>query len=110
MGYLSSEELSALLIARKTLKDISGGILEKEISSILNKITNILTKHNVKADSIGTLSPFLPFPSQSPDNSISMDESCHRSFPFRDEIIQSFRAKFIRIFSESRKGGVDQID
>ncbi len=51
------KELSALLIARKTLKDISGGTLGKEISSILNKITNILTKHNMKEDAIdGTFS------------------------------------------------------
>jgi predicted DNA-binding transcriptional regulator YafY len=52
MVYLSPKELSALLIARKTLKDISGGTLGKEISSILNKITNILTKHNMKEDAI----------------------------------------------------------
>jgi predicted DNA-binding transcriptional regulator YafY len=52
MIYLSPEELSALLIARKTLKDISGGTLGREISSILNKITNILTKHNIKEDGI----------------------------------------------------------
>jgi len=52
MVYLSPEELSALLIARKTLKDISGGTLGREISSILNKITNILIKHNVDEDAI----------------------------------------------------------
>lgn len=52
MVYLSPKELSALLIARKILKDISGGTLGKEISSILNKISNILTKHNMKEDAI----------------------------------------------------------
>jgi predicted DNA-binding transcriptional regulator YafY len=52
MVYLSPEELSALLIARKTLKDISGGSLGREISSILDKITNILTKHNIREDGI----------------------------------------------------------
>jgi len=52
MIYLSPEELSALLIARKALKDISGGTLGKELSSVLNKITNILTKHNVNEDAI----------------------------------------------------------
>jgi predicted DNA-binding transcriptional regulator YafY len=45
MVYLSSEELSSLLIARKFLKDISGGYVGKEISSIINKITTILKKH-----------------------------------------------------------------
>jgi predicted DNA-binding transcriptional regulator YafY len=52
MIFLSPEELSALLIARKALKDISGGTLGKELSSVLNKITNILTKHNVNEDAI----------------------------------------------------------
>jgi predicted DNA-binding transcriptional regulator YafY len=45
MVYLSSEELSSLLIARKFLKDISGGYVGKEISSIIEKITTILKKH-----------------------------------------------------------------
>ena len=50
MVYLSSEELSALLIARKMLQDISGGAIGDEISSIVDKITNILKKHSVVAD------------------------------------------------------------
>jgi predicted DNA-binding transcriptional regulator YafY len=45
MVYLSSEELSALLIARKMLKDISNGCIGEEISSIVNKITNVLSRH-----------------------------------------------------------------
>jgi predicted DNA-binding transcriptional regulator YafY len=52
MVYLSSEELSALLIARKMLQDISGGSIGDEISSIVDKITNILKKHSVVADHI----------------------------------------------------------
>jgi predicted DNA-binding transcriptional regulator YafY len=52
MVYLSSEELSALLIARKMLQDISGGSIGGEISSIVDKITNILKKHSVVADQI----------------------------------------------------------
>jgi len=52
MVYLSPKELSALLIARKTLQDISGGMLGKEISSLLSKITNILTRHNIQEDMI----------------------------------------------------------
>ncbi|MGO8991143.1 MAG: helix-turn-helix transcriptional regulator [bacterium] len=52
MVYLSSEELSALLIARKMLQDISGGSIGGEISSIVDKITNILRKHSVVADHI----------------------------------------------------------
>lgn len=52
MVYLSSEELSSLLIARKILQDISGGTSGPEISSIVNKITNILKKHSIAADSI----------------------------------------------------------
>jgi predicted DNA-binding transcriptional regulator YafY len=45
MVYLSSEELSALLIAREMLKDISNGCIGEEISSIVNKITNVPSKH-----------------------------------------------------------------
>ena len=52
MVYLSSEELSALLIARKMLQDISGGSIGHEISSIVDKMTNILKKHSVVADHI----------------------------------------------------------
>jgi len=52
MVYLSSEELSALLIARKMLQDISGGSIGHEMSSIVDKITNILKKHSVVADHI----------------------------------------------------------
>ena len=52
MVYLSSGELSSLLIARKMLQDISGGSIGQEISSIVDKITNILKKHSVVADQI----------------------------------------------------------
>jgi predicted DNA-binding transcriptional regulator YafY len=52
MVYLSSEELSALLIARKMLQDISGGSIGHEISSVIDKITNILKKHSVVANNI----------------------------------------------------------
>jgi len=52
MVYLSSEELSALLIARKMLLDISGGSIGGQISSIAEKITNILKKHSVAVDQI----------------------------------------------------------
>ena len=52
MVYLSSEEFSALLIARKMLQDISGGSIGHEISSVVDKITNILKKHSVAADHI----------------------------------------------------------
>ncbi|MFH1704169.1 MAG: WYL domain-containing protein [Nitrospirota bacterium] len=45
MVYLSSEELASLLIARKFLKDISGGYVGKEISTVIEKITAILKKH-----------------------------------------------------------------
>ena len=45
MVYLSSEELASLLIARKFLKDISGGYVGRDISTIVEKITSILKKH-----------------------------------------------------------------
>jgi predicted DNA-binding transcriptional regulator YafY len=43
--YLSSEELSSLLIARKFLQDISERYIGDEISSVVQKITAILQKH-----------------------------------------------------------------
>jgi predicted DNA-binding transcriptional regulator YafY len=52
MVYLSSEELSSLLIARKMLQDISGGYIGDEISSIIDKITNVLNKHIASGDKI----------------------------------------------------------
>ena len=52
MIYLSSEELSSLLIARKMLRDISGGFIGDEISSIVDKITNVLSKHIATGDKI----------------------------------------------------------
>ena len=52
MVYLSSEEFSSLLIARKMLQDITGGAIGDEISSVVDKITNILKKHSVAADQI----------------------------------------------------------
>lgn len=52
MVYLSPEELSSLLIARKMLQDIRSGSIGNEISSIVDKITNVLKKHSVEADHI----------------------------------------------------------
>jgi predicted DNA-binding transcriptional regulator YafY len=48
MVYLSSTELSALMLAKKMLEDISGGCLGEEISSIVEKITNVLNKHSAR--------------------------------------------------------------
>ena len=45
MVYLSSGEFSSLLIARKMLQDISSGYIGEEISSIVDKITNVLSTH-----------------------------------------------------------------
>jgi predicted DNA-binding transcriptional regulator YafY len=45
MAYLSADELSSLLIAKKLLQDISGGTIGKDIVSITQKISNILNKH-----------------------------------------------------------------
>ena len=52
MVYLSSGELASLLIARKMLQDISGGYIGEEISSIVDKITNVLSKHMSMGDRI----------------------------------------------------------
>ena len=52
MVYLSSGELSSLLIARKMLQDISGGYIGDEISTIIDKITNVLNNHMAMGDRI----------------------------------------------------------
>ena len=52
MVYLSSGELASLLIARKMLQDISGGYIGEEISSIVDKITYVLSKHMSMGDRI----------------------------------------------------------
>ena len=56
MVYLSSKELSSLLIARKMLKDLSGDYLGEELSSILRKITHVLSRHMVLDDQVESLS------------------------------------------------------
>ncbi len=50
--YLSSEELSSLLIARKFLQDISERYIGDEISSAIQKITAILKKHMAEENRI----------------------------------------------------------
>lgn len=52
MVYLSSGELSALLIARKMLQDVSGGQIGGEISSVIEKITNVLSRHVRKENEV----------------------------------------------------------
>jgi predicted DNA-binding transcriptional regulator YafY len=52
MVYLSSDELSSLLIAKKMLQDIGRGRLGDEISSIIRKITNLVSKHTAFGDSV----------------------------------------------------------
>src|SRR4030042_662647 len=69
LTYLSVEELSSLLIAKKILQDISGGNIGGEISTVLNKITNILSKYagteDLVEDAISIQSvEFLPVPDE----------------------------------------------
>jgi len=52
MVYLSSEELSALLMAKKMLQDISGGCIGGEISSIVERIANVLNKRSAAGNHI----------------------------------------------------------
>lgn len=48
--YLSSEELSSLLIAKQLLQGIVGDAVRQELSSVIEKITGILKKHSLIAD------------------------------------------------------------
>lgn len=45
LTYLSTDELSSILLARKLLQHISGDSIRNELSSIISKITSILEKH-----------------------------------------------------------------
>jgi len=46
--YISSEELSALLIARNMLQGISASYIRDELSLLTDKITSILKRHIVE--------------------------------------------------------------
>lgn len=52
LTYLTSDEITSLLLAKKVLQGISGGTIKHELSSILKKITNILQEHMDEADSV----------------------------------------------------------
>ena len=52
LTYLSSDEITSLLLAKKVLQGISGGSIRNELSSILKKITNILQEHIDEADAV----------------------------------------------------------
>lgn len=56
--YLSPAELSALLIARKLLKDISDGSVAAELSSAVDKITRVIEKHMTDAQVIDRILSF----------------------------------------------------
>ncbi|MGE5239276.1 MAG: helix-turn-helix transcriptional regulator [Chloroflexota bacterium] len=49
MVYLSSDELTSLLMARKFLMDISGGYVGKEVTDVIKRLTGIL-KQNLSAE------------------------------------------------------------
>jgi len=50
--YISSEELTALLITRKMLQGISAEYIGGELSHLVDKITSILKKHLTREESI----------------------------------------------------------
>ena len=52
MIYLSSEEISSLLIARKVLQDIAKSSIGDEISAVISKITSIVNRHSIATEDI----------------------------------------------------------
>ncbi|MBI5846628.1 MAG: WYL domain-containing protein [Nitrospirae bacterium] len=56
--YLSSAELSSLVVARKLLQDISGSYIADEITTAVDKITSIIKKHAVSPDSMDDVMSF----------------------------------------------------
>lgn len=50
--YLSSAELSSLIVAKRLLQDISGGYIAEEIGSAVEKITSIIEKRASKPEAI----------------------------------------------------------
>lgn len=56
--YLSSTELSSLIVARKLLQDISGSCIADEITSAVDKITSIIKKHAASSESMDDVMSF----------------------------------------------------
>lgn len=56
--YLSTEELSSLLIAKKILADIYSGVLGDEVSQVIAKLTSILNDSVSKPDQIDNIISF----------------------------------------------------
>jgi predicted DNA-binding transcriptional regulator YafY len=59
-GYtkLSSSELSSLMIARKLLGAMSGGLIAGEVNAAIGKITSILEQHTTMPDALENLLSF----------------------------------------------------
>jgi predicted DNA-binding transcriptional regulator YafY len=56
--YLSSAELSSLVVARKLLQDISGSCIADEITTAVDKITSIIKKHAASPESMDDVMSF----------------------------------------------------
>lgn len=56
--HLSSAELSALMLARTVLRDLSGSCLGGEISSAVEKITSIISSHTARPENIDDILSF----------------------------------------------------
>lgn len=56
--YLSSSELSSLLVAQRLLRDVSGSCLADDITSAVDKITSIIEKHTAKPDALNEVMSF----------------------------------------------------
>lgn len=52
--YLSSDELSSLLIARKLLEGISGAYISDELSTVIENLTSIIKNHTVDLDVVSS--------------------------------------------------------
>ncbi|MBI4699151.1 MAG: WYL domain-containing protein [Nitrospirae bacterium] len=58
LTYLSSDELTTLLLARKMLQDVSGAFIKNELTSVVGKITGILQRHSEKTKAIDSAFSF----------------------------------------------------
>ncbi|MEF9475381.1 MAG: WYL domain-containing protein [Candidatus Mariimomonas ferrooxydans] len=52
LTYLSSDELTSLLLAKKMLQDTSSPFIKNDLNSIVEKISGILKKHSAISESI----------------------------------------------------------
>lgn len=98
--HLTSQELSALLIARKLLEDINSGYAGKEISSVVGKVSSLLEGHGIETEAVEDKISLMPI-----EHIPAADTT------FRTAIEGCVRQKRLRLsyYSAACNGGVERL-